>query len=265
MDIENLTKSQIVLLTLLVSFVTSIATGIVTVSLMEQAPPTVAQTVNRVVERTIERVVPQESQAAAPVVTTERTVIVREADLIAQAVAIATPSMIRLYDRDTEEFVSFGIAIANDRLITDVAATIDGANLITRDGDAIIEFVTTERNSSLGVAVLAVATSTGATPWKPIKLSTKLPSLGQTAVALTGEESVRVTNSIVTTVTNEHVLETNIPTDATFAGGPLINVDGELLGLRTNVSYTQAPGGFIQARSISSMLSPATHSESEVE
>ena len=35
---ENLTKPQIILLTLLVSFVTSIATGIVTVALMNQAP-----------------------------------------------------------------------------------------------------------------------------------------------------------------------------------------------------------------------------------
>ena len=35
MDLEKLNKSQIVLLTLLVSFVTSIATGIVTVALMQ--------------------------------------------------------------------------------------------------------------------------------------------------------------------------------------------------------------------------------------
>src|SRR4029077_18213268 len=54
MDIEKLTKSQIVLLTLLVSFVTSIATGIVTVSLMDQAPPAIAQSVSRIVEHTVE-------------------------------------------------------------------------------------------------------------------------------------------------------------------------------------------------------------------
>ena len=35
---EHLNKQQLILLTLLISFVTSIATGIVTVSLMDQAP-----------------------------------------------------------------------------------------------------------------------------------------------------------------------------------------------------------------------------------
>ena len=53
MEMEKLNKSQIVLLTLLVSFVTLIATGVVTVSLMDQAPPAIAQTVNRIVERTV--------------------------------------------------------------------------------------------------------------------------------------------------------------------------------------------------------------------
>ena len=65
MDIEQLNRTQILLLTLLVSFVTSIATGIVTVSLMGQAPHGITQTVNRIFERTVEKVVPEPVRPSA--------------------------------------------------------------------------------------------------------------------------------------------------------------------------------------------------------
>ena len=53
MDIEKLTKTQVVLLVLLVSFVTSLATGIVTVTLVNQAPEIITHTVSKVVEKAV--------------------------------------------------------------------------------------------------------------------------------------------------------------------------------------------------------------------
>src|SRR3989338_8034713 len=92
---EQLTKQQIVLVTLLVSFVTSIATGIVTVALMDQAPPGVTQTINRVVERTIEKVVPAPTQQTASVITKE-TIVVKEDALVVEAVAKNTKSVVSI-------------------------------------------------------------------------------------------------------------------------------------------------------------------------
>ena len=88
MEIDKLNKNQIVLLTLLVSFVTSIATGIVTVTLIDQAPVGVTQTVNRVVERTIERVVPGETKTTT--VIKEVPILITEEQLIADLVQSAS-------------------------------------------------------------------------------------------------------------------------------------------------------------------------------
>ena len=97
MNIEQLSQSQLLLLVLLVSFVTSIATGVLTVSLLDEAPQTVTQTVNRVVERTIERVAQPEENQGAAVATTERTVVVKEEELIPETVAVHAPRTVSIH------------------------------------------------------------------------------------------------------------------------------------------------------------------------
>src|SRR4051812_22400263 len=109
MDLEHLNKHQIVLLTLLVSFVTSIATGIVTVSLMNQAPPSISRTINQIVERTVETVAAPSLPAA---VATEHTVVVKEDDLTAQSIAGVQKAMIRIVDAKTpDSLVARGVIV----------------------------------------------------------------------------------------------------------------------------------------------------------
>ncbi|MBU3925810.1 trypsin-like peptidase domain-containing protein [Patescibacteria group bacterium] len=76
---ENLTRTQIILLVLLVSFVTSLATGIVTVTLVNQAPQPITNTIGKVIEKTIERVVPGEHVASiiqpSAVVSSEENIV----------------------------------------------------------------------------------------------------------------------------------------------------------------------------------------------
>ncbi|MBI4087767.1 hypothetical protein HY418_00045, partial [Candidatus Kaiserbacteria bacterium] len=192
MDIEQLSKSQTVLLTLLVSFVTSIATGIVTVSLMDQAPPSIAQTVNRVIERTVQQVVPSE-QSAAAAVTQEKTVVVKESDLISAAITRANNSIVRLYSNSSGSpaFLGLGVVINASGTIAVDASVLVGtgdATVKLADTSRVRVFVTL-RDAASGLAFLTPATSTseGKTPvWNPISVSAQSPVLGEAVVAVAG-------------------------------------------------------------------------------
>ncbi len=76
---DELNKTQVVMLVLLVSFVTSLATGIVTVTLINQAPPPITQMIGRVIEKTIETVKPGE-----PI--HEKTIIITQEDMVMKVV-----------------------------------------------------------------------------------------------------------------------------------------------------------------------------------
>ena len=58
MEMKELNKSQLILLALLISFVTSIATGISTVTLMQQAPASITTPINKIIRQTVEKIVP---------------------------------------------------------------------------------------------------------------------------------------------------------------------------------------------------------------
>ena len=81
MDIKDLNKTQLILLAVLLSFVTSIATGITTVTLMQQAPKSITTPINRVVQQTIEKIQQVEGK------TVTQTVVVKEEDLVVDAIA----------------------------------------------------------------------------------------------------------------------------------------------------------------------------------
>lgn len=110
-SIEELTKMQIILLTLLVSFVVSIATGIITTSLLAEAPVSVTQTINRVVERTIETVVPATPSTETPLSSDE------EAILASFQLASKAVVEIREASQATSSPSILGVIISNTGLI----------------------------------------------------------------------------------------------------------------------------------------------------
>lgn len=82
---ENLTKTQLILLVLLVSFVTSMVTGIVSVTLVNQAPAQITQTINRVIEKVITEKTAEPAGGQALIITSE--------DLITKLVADTLPAV----------------------------------------------------------------------------------------------------------------------------------------------------------------------------
>ena len=265
MDIERLTKVQIVLLTLLVSFVTSIATGIVTVSLMDQAPPSVEQTVNRVIERTVQTVTPSSQTSAATVVTQEKTVVVKESDLVSQAIDKVTPSVVRLFSSDGQDsFLGLGVVLdASGTVATDNDALGDAADAIVAlpDGSRVRAFVST-RDTDAGLAYLRTASTTDdkKTPvWTPIMLSAAHPTLGETVVALAGNTVARIADGIVTSLvpgsdTAPQLVDTSIPESDIMFGSPLIDTDGSLVGVSTGVSRASSASGFAPSSALADHL-----------
>lgn len=268
MDLEQLNKSQIVLLTLLVSFVTSIATGIVSVTLMEQAPPAITQTVNRIVERTVERVVPQEGQVAAAA-TTQQTVTVYESDQVSSSVAKTTPVAVRLfgkgkdtYGADIELSLGLGVVATEDGLIfADGSMMADGAEVSVLRSDGIrVPARVVGRDEAAAVVRLQAATSTETEKdgtkqtmpiaWTPAVFVNSPAQLGETVVVLAGQSSLKIANGIVTALPAggeglaAHIIETSISSDSFTIGSPLITVNGEVLGLATAASRA-TPGGFL--------------------
>ena len=261
MDLEELNKSQIVLLTMLVSFVTSIATGIVTVSLIEETPADVTRVVQRVVERTVEQVSPAETQQAT-VITTEKTIVVRESDLIAAAVAENGSKIVRIVERETGAFASLAFFVD-----TNGTAAADGSTLVKGGVYAIvigeeepIPVKVVREAGARGVVLLGLDTEDRVTA-PAVRLVDGGIKLGQTVVAFVGNGSIA--QGIVTQIGDGGYIETSIKT-AIPPGAPLINVDGDVVGLSTGASREVIDGAFTPAIAIAAQAAePASATDKE--
>ena len=199
MDLEHLTKHQIVLLTLLVSFVTSIATGIVTVSLVNQAPPEVQRTINQIVERTVQVASTPLPAVPAAVGATEKTVVVKDDDLAAESIASVQKALVRIVSaQNPEVLLARGVIISpNGTAITDRAALVEsGASsfeAILYSGERVPLAM---RAGTSSIALLDVAvTPQGFAPAKLADLSNI--RLGQSVIRIGGSGADTVGPGVV--------------------------------------------------------------------
>ncbi len=203
---EGLNKTQLILLALLVSFVTSIATGIVTVTLMDQAPAGVTQTINRIVERTVERVVPSSGGGT-------KTVIIKSEDFIIEAVKKNSGSIVKVStftqnekgETVNGEPLGVGFIVSTDGIValdSDIVSDETKYTVTLADGK-IFKANTLQQDEKNGLALIKVvpANDKETIRLSPVELSDlsgeNSLKLGQTVIALGGKGGEDVFNGII--------------------------------------------------------------------
>lgn len=238
MDLEHLTKHQIVLLTLLVSFMTSIATGIVTVSLMDQAPAGVTRTINQIVEHTVQTVVPS-TQGAATVTT--KTVVVKDDDLASQSIGSVQKSIIRLVGKGDDQLIARGVIVDGKGMaLTDKgaleASAFNSFEAILSDGKRVTVSIPKGQSASSSIELIQVqvGTSTGFAP-APLTSVGKL-RLGQSVIRIGGTGTDIVGEGIIAALPVKDSNEVEASVTTATPGSILMTIFGEVLGIATSNS-----------------------------
>lgn len=248
MDINNLSKHQVVLLTLLVCFVTSITTGITVVSLLDQSPQPVVQTINRVIEKTIQQVAPStvsSSKSSSDSATKETTVVVKEEDLTISAIEKNAQSVVRirgLVGLNNDAFVSDGVVVsAKGYVLADKLAVSQASNLMGTfsDGSQIsLEVINSNDESGL-VLLHAKSQPAQQSAFTPVSFAdSSILKLGQTMISLSGEtkNSVNIGNiASFNTKSDGSVASIVATADITnsLPGGIGLNLSGDIVGMNT--------------------------------
>lgn len=243
-----LNTQQVILLCLLVSFVTSLATGISVVSLMQQNPEPVTQTINRVIERTVETVSDQQPVKDIKSFITQKpssgtkdviTVVVNQEDQTINAVAKNENSIARVYSKSkNQEYVTMGI-------------------VLNRAGDILIDKRTLDRRYSyiatFGSKKYMVKYVSGSETANFIKLRIEgenpndfVPAilgdsnslkLAQSVISLSGSESTSVGVGEIgslnkTTDGSLASISTSVNAQNVLNGSVILNLQGSVVGMK---------------------------------
>lgn len=218
MNIEDLTKTQLLLLTILVNFVTSIATGVLTVSLLDQAPPTVIQTVNRIVDHTIETVTTE-----VPVIRNTPAQAPSSEDLLTNAVAEASARSVLILRNGSAVIIGRGVFVPATRSVF-TSGNLTGTVRVQFSDGTTAEATSAGTDGTLrryefaADAVLPQVTNASFVPSAQLKL-------GQTAIALSSEGGA--VTGIISRVAD--MVYTDLP--GVPEGMAAVNLSGDIIGL----------------------------------
>ena len=270
MDIKDLNKLQLLMMAVLLSFIVSIATGITTVTLMQQAPASFTMPVNRIIKQTVEKIQQVEGK------TTVQTVVVKEEDLVVDAIA-KNKSAVFFVNKETLDSQSSiidvpagrGFVVSKDGiLVTDALLVPDKAIYYVKNdsGKFKADFISAdkagfsflkigapadEKNKS-GQTSGEVSATSKAVVDKPSDKDTFTPVVfGDLSKMKTGQKIIVLGNSISSFIF-EGSKNIRINNTKLNAGGLVLNLDGEALGIVLSADETS----FVPINFITDTLKP---------
>ena len=252
MNIEELSKSQLILLTILVNFVTSVATGVLTVSLLDHAPAFVTQTVNRVVEHTIETV----SQAApasiiqAPAPSNQ--------DLVTAAIGADATRAVAIYAADTgtsTPAIAIGTYLPKARAVATAAQDALTKEVLVEfpNGSYLPASISHQGNGIMIYGFADNATLPKVTA--PALIAANELKLGQTVLAISADGSAAT--GIVARVSAKGI-RTTLPDIGT--GSAAVDLAGNLVGIGAGIT----PGLLLSADIINELLTATSTATSTI-
>lgn len=253
MNMNNLNFHQVILLCILVAFITSIATGITVVSLMQQGTGPVTQTINRVVERTVERVVevdPTEKKTTVQKTPEKEivTVVVNSEELSIEAVEKNAKSIVRIYtdegttNGEVRNFRGLGIVVDEEGTIITDATVIDPYQQ-TRfryfaEKDGIFFRVDVIEDVSQTLAKVVPAQESDLPNFTPAVFGdSKTLQLAQSVISISGQKSDVVSSGIIAELqkddSGENLLSivSSINEAQIVPGAILVNLQGNIIGM----------------------------------
>jgi hypothetical protein len=236
-EIKDLNKTQLILLAILISFVVSIATGITTVTLMQQAPATVTQTINRVVQHTIEKVVPDYIPGKT------QTVIVKEDELVVDAVQKTRTNIFPIFlTKDAPESFADAYSIGKGSFIAVSSQIQSGTSYTINVGNKLYD-VRPSGISLLGFSILSINPNTSAPKDLPMALFGKDADVkaGQSAVIVDSQSIARgLVQALVLKdqkdesgkiVATWHTITLDKALSTEMIGALVVNLDGSIVGI----------------------------------
>jgi hypothetical protein len=227
MDIKDLNKPQLIMLALLLSFVTSIATGITTVTLMQQAPSSVTVPINRIVRQTVEKIVPAEGKTA------NQTVIIKEEDLVVDAIAknksaifSVTKEIKDAYGTTTETSAGLGFGATTDGIIIADGSSVfeNGTYYVKNDsGKFNANFISLDKN---GFAFLKIGTPVNGKD----KATFTVPAFGDLSKMKEGQKILVLGNTISSFIFDGNK-DMKISNAKSNGGALVLDLDGDVLGI----------------------------------